>query len=70
MEEQVGRNQELNADKYAVTWMEKKEPAISALTKLAQVKVESLPHVTKYGSFDLPELTIKERIEAIKKISI
>lgn len=70
VEEQVGRNQELNADKYAVTWMEKKEPAISALTKLAQVKVESLPHVTKYGSFDLPELTIKERIEAIKKISI
>jgi Zn-dependent protease with chaperone function len=68
-EETVRRNQELNADKYAVTWMGNKEPAISALKKLAQGKVESLPHVTKYGDFEFPELVIKERIEAIKQLS-
>jgi hypothetical protein len=68
VEGQIRSNQEINADKYAVTWMENKEPAISALKKLAQGKVESLPHITKNGGFEFSEITIKERIEAIKKL--
>lgn len=70
VEEQIKRNQELNADKYAVIWMGRKEAAISALTKLVQGKVESLSHITKYGRFEFPVLTIKERIEAIKQLKI
>jgi Zn-dependent protease with chaperone function len=70
LEEKIRKNQELNADKYAVTWMGKKEPAISALTKLVQGKVESLSHITKYGRFEFPVLTIKERIEAINQLKI
>lgn len=70
VEEQIRRNQELNADKYAVTWMGRKQPAISALTKLVQGKVESISHVTKYGHFEFPALTIKERIEAINQLKI
>lgn len=69
-EEQVRRNQELNADKYAVVWMGKREPAISALTKLVQGKVESLSHITRYGTFEFPVITIKERIQAIKQLKI
>jgi len=69
-EEKIGRSQELNADRYAVTWMEKKEPVVSALTKLVQGKVESLSHITKHGSFEYTVLTIKERIEAIKQLKI
>ncbi len=70
VEEQVKRNQELNADKYAVIWMGNKEPAISALTKLVQGKVEEISHITKYGRFEFPLLTIKERIQAIKQLKI
>ena len=70
VEEQVRRNQELNADKYAVIWMGKKDPAISALTKLVQGKVESLSHITKYGTFEFPVITIKERIQAINQLII
>jgi len=69
VEEQVKKSQELNADKYAVIWMGKREPAISALTKLAQGNIEKLSHVTRYGSFEFPVITIKERIEAIKSLS-
>ena len=70
VEEQVRRNQELNADKYAVIWMGKKDPAISALTKLVQGKVESLSHITKYGTFEFPVITIKERIQATNQLII
>ncbi|MGQ9723099.1 MAG: M48 family metalloprotease [Candidatus Jordarchaeum sp.] len=70
VEEQVRRNQELNADKYAVIWMGKKDPAIGALTKLVEGKVESLSHITRYGKFEFPALTINERIQYLKQIKI
>ncbi|MEM3586732.1 MAG: M48 family metalloprotease [Candidatus Jordarchaeaceae archaeon] len=70
IEEHIRRSQELEADKYAVVWMGKKEPAISALIKMVQGKMESISHVTRYGRFEFPVLTIKERIEAINQLKI
>ena len=59
---------ELEADKYAVTLQGRKEPAISTLLKLTGGNIKSPTHVTIDGNFMLPVITCEQRIEAIRNL--
>lgn len=68
LEEMITKNQEFAADKYAVLWQGRKNPAIQTLLKLSYGNIEVVSHFTKAGSFEFPVITIGERIEAIRNL--
>jgi len=68
IEEEIKAQNEMEADKYAVTLQGRKEPAISALFKLTEGNVKLPTHVTIDGNFMLPVITCEQRIEAMKNL--
>jgi len=70
IEEQITAQKELEADRYGVTLQGRKEPAISVLIKITNQNIDAPTHVTVDGSFVLPAITARERIEAIRNLHL
>lgn len=68
VEEEISAQQELEADRYAVMHQNKKEPAISVLSKLTKGNIKRLTHFTMDGRFVFPVVTAEQRIEAIRNL--
>ena len=66
VEEEIGAQQELDADRYAVMHQNKREPAISVLNKLTEGDIKKLTHFTIDGRFVFPVITAEQRIEAVR----
>lgn len=67
IEEKAKAKHELEADHYAVTVQDRKDPAISTLHKLSQGNIRAPSHVTFDGTFPFPVISYEERIEAIRR---
>jgi Zn-dependent protease with chaperone function len=70
IEEQITRQMELDADRYGVLYQREKEPAISVLTKITGGNIDVPTHLTTDGVFVTPAITARERIDAIRNLTI
>lgn len=66
VEEDISARQELDADNYAVSHMNSREPAISVLAKLTKGEIRRPTHYTVDGKFVFPVITAEQRIETIR----